>query len=76
MLHQWFTCLSVLTGGCLCVSLSTDAGDWIAAGEALIRELGQDNITLYWVCVECLGWHAGAVEMVLSGWGIAWTQPR
>ena len=69
MLHQWwvqvvFTCLSELTGGRVCVSLP------IAAGEALIRELGQDDITLPWVCVECLGWHAGAVHG--SEW-VGWT---
>lgn len=60
------------------VSLSIDAvaGEWIAAGEALVRELGQDNLTLDWVCVQYLGWDAGAVEMILSGWGVAWTQPR
>lgn len=60
------------------VSLSIDAvaGEWIAAGEALVRVLGQDNITLYWVCVECLGWDAGAVEMVSSGWGVAWTSAQ
>lgn len=48
------------------LSIAAGAGEWIAAGEALVRELGQDNITLQWVCVVCLAWHAGAVAMALS----------